>query len=127
LIIARAGRREEVGPRSSQRDGGIDFQRAPQRHVTRDERHAHKQQRHDGIGGRIGRSHPPELRRDETCECQRAGEADEQADRDEPPEKWPRQLFVDSERSLEALDFFLKTGKQAGRSTRSEPTHFLAK
>jgi hypothetical protein len=27
-------------------------------------------------------------------------------------EKWPRQLFVDSERSLEALAFFLKTGKQ---------------
>src|SRR2546427_8107171 len=24
-------------------------------------------------------------------------------------EKWPRQLFVDSERALEALDFFLKT------------------
>ena len=29
-------------------------------------------------------------------------------------EKWPRQLFVDSERALEALDFFLKTGKQDG-------------
>jgi hypothetical protein len=29
-------------------------------------------------------------------------------------EKWPRQLFVDSERALEALDFFLKTGKQNG-------------
>jgi hypothetical protein len=27
-------------------------------------------------------------------------------------EKWPRQLFVDSDRALEALDFFLKTGKQ---------------
>ena len=29
-------------------------------------------------------------------------------------EKWPRQLFVDSDRALEALDFFLKTGKQDG-------------
>jgi len=29
-------------------------------------------------------------------------------------EKWPRQLFVDSERALEALDSFLKTGKQDG-------------
>ena len=29
-------------------------------------------------------------------------------------EKWPRQLFADSERALEALDFFLKTGKQNG-------------
>ena len=27
-------------------------------------------------------------------------------------EKWPRQLFVGSKRALEALDFFLKTGKQ---------------
>ena len=29
-------------------------------------------------------------------------------------EKWARQLFVDSERAFEALDFFLKTGKQNG-------------
>jgi hypothetical protein len=29
-------------------------------------------------------------------------------------EKWPRQLFVDADRALEALDFFLKTGKQDG-------------
>jgi hypothetical protein len=28
--------------------------------------------------------------------------------------KWARQLFVDSERALEALDFFLKTGRQNG-------------
>jgi hypothetical protein len=41
-------------------------------------------------------------------------------------EKWPRQLFVNSERALEALDFFLKTGKQNG-STGSDPTHFLAR
>lgn len=26
--------------------------------------------------------------------------------------KWARELFVDSARALEALDFFLKTGKQ---------------
>jgi hypothetical protein len=29
-------------------------------------------------------------------------------------EKWPRQLFVDADRALEALVFFLKTGKQDG-------------
>ncbi len=29
-------------------------------------------------------------------------------------EKWPRQLFVDSDRALEALDFFLETGKPNG-------------
>jgi hypothetical protein len=29
-------------------------------------------------------------------------------------EKWPRQLFVNSERALEALGFFLQTGKQNG-------------
>jgi hypothetical protein len=29
-------------------------------------------------------------------------------------EKWPRQLFVDADRALEALSFFLKTGKQDG-------------
>jgi hypothetical protein len=29
-------------------------------------------------------------------------------------EKWPRQLFVGTERALETLDFFLKTGKQSG-------------
>jgi hypothetical protein len=30
-------------------------------------------------------------------------------------EKWPRQLFVESERVLEALDFFLHTGQQKGQ------------
>ena len=29
-------------------------------------------------------------------------------------EKWPRQLFVESDSVLEALDFFLKTGQQDG-------------
>jgi hypothetical protein len=29
-------------------------------------------------------------------------------------EKWPRQLFVDADRALEAVDFFRKTGKQDG-------------
>ena len=29
-------------------------------------------------------------------------------------EKWPRQLFVDPSLGVEALDFFLKTGKQNG-------------
>jgi len=42
-------------------------------------------------------------------------------------EKWRRQLFVDSDRAVEALDFFLKTGKQAEHSTGSELTRFLAR
>lgn len=42
-------------------------------------------------------------------------------------EKWPRQLFVDSDRALEALDFFLETGNQTERCTGSELTHFLAR
>jgi hypothetical protein len=29
-------------------------------------------------------------------------------------EKWPRQLFVDSDRAVEALEFFIETGKQSG-------------
>jgi hypothetical protein len=42
-------------------------------------------------------------------------------------EKWPRRLFVDSERALETLDFFLRTGNKAERSTGSKPAHFLAR
>jgi len=33
-------------------------------------------------------------------------------------EKWPRQLLVDSDRALEALDVFRKTGKQNGTQHR---------
>ena len=33
-------------------------------------------------------------------------------------ERWPRQLFVDSELAREAIDLFLKTGKQDGRQHR---------